>query len=62
MAQAWTDDADEIPPAVTVVHAQAPTQDPDASDATDGSETSDYEVVVGDDGRRRLTGLAGRFS
>lgn len=58
VADAWSDDAEEIPPAVTVEHDPGPTQGPEAIEQGDASP---YDVEVDDDGRPKLNALAGLF-
>ena len=54
LAQASTDDAEEIPSAVKVEHDPGPPKAPDAIAEGDG-----YRVDVGEDGTRKLSGLKG---
>ncbi len=56
VAQVSTDDAEEIPSAVTVEHDPGPSQAPDAIAEADG-----HRVDVGEDGTRKLPGLNGLF-
>jgi len=57
MAQASTDDAEEIPSAVTVEHGPGPSQAPDTI-----AEADEYRVEIREDGTKKLPGLEGLFA
>ena len=57
LAQGVTDDAEEIPSAVTVEHDPGPSQAPDAIAEADG-----HRIDIGEDGTQKLSGLRGLFT
>ena len=56
MVEVWTDDAEEIPPAVTVEHDAGPTQGLEAIENDDADRDA-----VGGEGQPRLSDLARLF-
>ena len=57
VVEMWTDDAEEIPPAVTVEHDAGPTQIPEVID-----EAGAGNVAVGEEPGSKLSDLAGLFA
>lgn len=57
LAQVSTDDAEEIPSAVTVEHDPGPSQAPDAI-----AEAAGHRIDIGEDGTKKLSGLRGLFT